>query len=443
MKFILSVLFPLFLFANESIKPELNTGNTAFVFVATALVMFMTPAGLAFFYGGMTRSKNLLNTLAMSFSAYALASIVWVVAGYSLAFSGDTFGFIGNFDSLFLSNITLEANTTSGIFTIMDANGEITTNVGIPTMLFVAFQMTFAGLTLALVSGAVIERMKFISWIFFGALWLLLVYAPIAHWVWGGGFLSKLGALDFAGGYVVEINSGISGLVLAILIGKRRDLGKTPIFPSSVAFTTLGAAMLWFSWLGFNAGSELQADMIAANALMTTNSAGACGLMSWAIVEYAKYKKFTLIGMTSGAVAGLVAITPAAGFVSVGASLLIGLVAGIVGFLGVNYIKTKFKYDDSLDVFGVHALCGMWGVIATGIFANPAVNAAGTGLLYGNANQLLIQVGSIFIVAFYCAIATFVIYKIVSALTKDARSSKDDEGLGLDEAEHGETAFHL
>ncbi|MEY4503977.1 MAG: hypothetical protein RL154_269 [Pseudomonadota bacterium] len=444
MRALLSIIAPLSLFANEiSIVPRLEPGNTAFVFMATVLVMFMSPAGLAFFYGGMTRGKNVLNTLAMSFSAYAIASVVWILWGYSLAFGNDINGLIGDFSQLGLSGITLDANTTSGILVIKDSNGVITANVGIPMLLFVAFQMTFAGITLAVVSGAVIERMKFVSWLLFGVLWLTFVYAPIAHWVWGGGFLSNMGVLDFAGGYVVEINSGISGLTLAILLGRRKDLGKTAIFPFSVAFTTLGAAMLWFGWFGFNAGSELQADLIAANAFLTTNTAAACGLISWGAVEYVKYKKFTLIGMASGAVAGLVAITPAAGFVSVNASLLIGLIAGIIGFWGVNYLKAKLKYDDSLDVFGVHALCGIWGVIATGIFANPQINTLGKGIIYGNSTQFLTQLEAVAIVAIYSAFATFVVYKVVTLFTNGARASSDDEGMGLDEAEHGETAFHF
>jgi ammonium transporter, Amt family len=287
------------------IKPELIAGNTAWVLMATALVMFMTPAGLALFYGGMTRSKNLLNTIAMSFTGYAVASIVWIMWAYSLSFSGDVGGLIGNLSNALMNGITTETNTTAGIWTACDDKGIITTNYGIPTLLFVAFQMTFAAIAVALVSGAVIERLKFSTWIIFAALWVTAVYAPIAHWVWGGGFLFKDGALDFAGGTVVHINAGVAGLVLALMLGKRKDAGKA-IFPSSITLTVLGASMLWFGWFGFNAGSELQADGIAASAFLVTNTAAAIAALSWMLVEYVVYKKFTLLGLASGAVAGLV-----------------------------------------------------------------------------------------------------------------------------------------
>ena len=293
----------------------LDVGNTAWVLTATALVMLMTPAGLALFYGGMSRSKNLLNTIAMSVMGYIVAAVVWVVAGYTLAFGTDIGGVIG-FDSLFLSGIKV---------TDLWATGSI------PVLLFVAFQMTFAGITVALASGAIIERLKFSTWIVFAAIWILAVYAPVAHWVWGGGFLSKLGVLDFAGGTVVHINAGIAGLVVALMLGKRADFGKA-MFPSSVTLTVLGASMLWFGWFGFNAGSELAADGIAASAFLVTNTAAAIAALSWMTIEYITYKKFTLLGIASGIVAGLVAITPAAGFVDTGASLIIGAVAGILAF---------------------------------------------------------------------------------------------------------------
>jgi ammonium transporter, Amt family len=424
------------------IKPELIAGNTAWVLMATALVMFMTPAGLALFYGGMTRSKNLLNTIAMSFTGYAVASIVWIMWAYSLSFSGDVGGLIGNLSNALMNGITTETNTTAGIWTACDDKGVITTNYGIPTLLFVAFQMTFAAIAVALVSGAVIERLKFSTWIVFAALWVTAVYAPIAHWVWGGGFLFKDGALDFAGGTVVHINAGVAGLVLALMLGKRKDAGKA-IFPSSITLTVLGASMLWFGWFGFNAGSELQADGIAASAFLVTNTAAAIAALSWMLVEYVVYKKFTLLGLASGAVAGLVAITPAAGFVDTTASLIIGIVAGIAGFVGVNVIKKAFKYDDSLDAFGVHAVCGIWGALATGIFANPAINSAGKGLLYGNPAQLMIQVKAIIVTIVYTAIATAVVYVIASLVTGGGRVAAEDESMGLDETAHGERAFHL
>ena len=406
--------------------PTLDVGNTAWVLMATALVMLMTPAGLALFYGGMSRSKNLLNTVAMNVMGYIIASIVWIVCGYSLAFGADIGGVIG-FDSLFLSGIKVTDIWATG---------------NIPVLLFVAFQMTFAGITVALISGALIERLKFSTWMIFAALWIIGVYAPVAHWVWGGGFLSKDGVLDFAGGTVVHINAGVAGLVIAIMLGKRSDFGKA-MFPSSVTLTVLGASMLWFGWFGFNAGSELGADGIAASAFLVTNIAAAIAALSWMIIEYVTYKKFTLLGIASGIVAGLVAITPAAGFVDTKGALVIGLVAGLVGFYGVNGLKKAFKYDDSLDAFGIHGLAGIWGAIATGIFANPEVNELGTGLLYGNAAQVLIQVEGVVVTAIYTAIATAIIFKVASVLTGGARVSAEVESQGLDEMEHGEKAFNL
>ncbi|ACZ12510.1 ammonium transporter [Sulfurospirillum deleyianum] len=406
--------------------PTLDVGNTAWVLMATALVMLMTPAGLALFYGGMSRSKNLLNTVAMSVIGYIIASIVWIVCGYSLAFGADIGGVIG-FDSLFLSGIKVSDIWATG---------------NIPVLLFVAFQMTFAGITVALISGALIERLKFSTWIIFAALWIIGVYAPVAHWVWGGGFLSKDGVLDFAGGTVVHINAGVAGLVIAIMLGKRSDFGKA-MFPSSVTLTVLGASMLWFGWFGFNAGSELGADGIAASAFLVTNTAAAIAALSWMIIEYVTYKKFTLLGIASGIVAGLVAITPAAGFVDTKGALVIGLVAGLVGFYGVNGLKKALKYDDSLDAFGIHGLAGIWGAIATGIFANPEVNELGTGLLYGNAAQVLIQIEGVVVTAIYTAIATAIIFKVASVLTGGARVIAEVESQGLDEMEHGEKAFNL
>ena len=404
----------------------LDVGNTAWVLTATALVMLMTPAGLALFYGGMSRSKNLLNTIAMSVMGYVIASVVWVVCGYTLAFGTDIGGIIG-FDSLFMSGIKV---------TDLWATGSI------PVLLFAAFQMTFAGITVALASGAVIERLKFSTWMIFAAIWVIAVYAPIAHWVWGGGFLSKLGVLDFAGGTVVHINAGVAGLVMALMLGKRNDFGKA-MFPSSVTLTMLGASMLWFGWFGFNAGSELAADGIAASAFLVTNTAAAIAALSWMIVEYVTYKKFTLLGIASGIVAGLVAITPAAGFVDTSSALIIGAVAGIVAFYGVNGLKKALKYDDSLDAFGIHGVAGIWGAIATGIFADPEINELGKGLLFGNPDQLMIQIEGVVVTIVYTAIATAIIFKIASILTGGAKVGSDEESQGLDEVAHGEKAFNL
>jgi len=349
--FILGTSIPTFVFAGEAQK--IDSGNTAWMIVATALVMLMTPAGLALFYGGMTRSKNILNTIAMNFLAYCVASIIWIFWGYTLAFGTDISGIIGSLEHSFLMGISVNDVWSTG---------------NIPTLLFVAFQMTFAAITVALISGAIIERVKFQFWLLFTVFWLTFVYSPIAHWVWGGGFLSKLGALDFAGGTVVHINAGIAGLVLALLVGKRKDYGKKAILPSSVVLTVLGAVLLWFGWFGFNAGSELAADGIAANAFLVTNTAAALGAISWMITEWIIYKKPTLLGAASGVVAGLVAITPAAGFVDLFGSIVIGVISGILGFIGVFWLKKKFGYDDSLDVFGVHALNGIWGGCCNGYF---------------------------------------------------------------------------
>ncbi len=412
--------------AAAAAAPKLDGANTAWVLMATALVMLMTPAGLALFYGGMTRAKNLLNTVAMSFVGYAIASIVWVLWAYSLAFGTDIGGYIGSL-TLFLSDIKVTDIWATG---------------NIPTLLFVAFQMTFAAITVSLASGSAIERMKFSTWMVFVVLWVTVVYAPIAHWVWGGGFLAKDGALDFAGGTVVHINAGVAGLVLALMLGKRKDHGKA-MFPSSILFTVLGAILLWFGWFGFNAGSELAADGIAANAFLVTNTAAAVAALAWMLVEYVVYKKFTLLGLASGLVAGLVAITPAAGFVDNGAAVIIGAVAGVVGFIGVNIVKKALKYDDSLDAFGVHAMAGIWGALATGIFANPAVNSLGKGLLFGNPAQVVIQLKAIVVTIIYTAVATAVVYTVSSLVTGGGRVSAEEESMGLDESTHGEKAFHL
>lgn len=424
--FLMATLVPIFAFAEDT--PKLDSGNTAWMIVATALVMLMTPAGLALFYGGMTRSKNILNTIAMSFLAYCVASVVWVLWAYSLAFGTDISGIIGSLDHVFLLNISVNDIWSTG---------------NIPTLLFVAFQMTFAAITVALASGSVIERMKFQFWLLFVVLWITVVYAPIAHWVWGGGFLAKLGALDFAGGTVVHINAGIAGLVLALLLGKRVDYGKKALLPSSVVLTTLGAVLLWFGWFGFNAGSELAADGIAANAFLVTNTAAAFGAISWMITEWLIAKKPTMLGSASGVVAGLVAITPAAGFVDLSGSIVIGVVSGIIGFIGVFWLKKKFGYDDSLDAFGVHALNGIWGAIATGIFANPSVNQAGKGLIYGNPSQVIIQIEAVLVTIVYTAVMTAILYFVVSLFTKGARVDEETEIKGLDETVHGERGFEL
>lgn len=404
----------------------INTGDTAWIIVATALVMMMTPAGLALFYGGMSRSKNLLNTFAMTFVSYCIGSIVWMLWGYSLAFGPDQAGIIGGLDHVLMNGIGVDSLTGS-----------------IPTIIFALFQMTFAGITVALVLGAIVDRMKFSAWIVFSILWVTFVYCPIAHWVWGGGWMAEMGALDFAGGNVVHINAGVAGLVLALVLGKRKGYGKEAMFPSSVTLTALGAALLWFGWFGFNAGSELAADGIAASAFMVTNTSAAVAAVAWMFAEWYFSKKPTMLGLASGAVAGLVSITPAAGFVNLPASMIIGLIAGVFGYYSVSVLKHKLGYDDSLDAFGVHGMCGIWGALATGLFAAPEVNELGRGLFFGNPRQLWIQFVSIVATALFTAIGTLVIVYLTRFITRGLRVTAEDEVVGLDSAIHGERAFEL
>ncbi len=421
---VLFMLLPASLaFAEDGV---INSGDTAWIIVATALVMMMTPAGLALFYGGMSRYKNLLNTIAMVFASYCVASVIWVAWGYSLAFGNDVNGLVGGLNHLFLSGIDIKSVSGS-----------------IPTLLFVLFQMTFACITVALIVGSIVDRMKFSSWIVFTLLWITFIYSPMAHWVWGGGWMGAMGALDFAGGNVVHINAGVSGLVLAIIVGKRTGYGKEAMFPSSISLTSLGAALLWFGWFGFNAGSQLAADGVAASAFLVTNTAAAMGALAWMSAEWIYSKKPTLLGIASGVVAGLVAITPAAGFVNLPASLLIGFIAGVLGFLSIAVIKHKLGYDDSLDAFGVHGMCGIWGAIATGLFATPTITEGATGLFFGNPKQLMIQLVSIGATILFSGIGTFIIAHITRLITGGLRVEKEDEITGLDNAIHSERAFEI
>ena len=411
-------------FAGET--ATLNGGDTAWIIVATALVMMMTPAGLALFYGGMSRYKNLLNTYAMTFVAYCIGSLVWVGWGYSLSFSGEG-SFIGNFDFLFLKGMTINSLTGT-----------------IPSFVFVVFQMTFACITLALVLGSVVDRMKFSSWLIFSVLWLTFVYAPVAHWVWGGGWMDKvLGALDFAGGNVVHINAGVAGLVLSLMLGKRKGYGKEAMFPSSITLTALGAALLWFGWFGFNAGSALAADGLSASAFLVTNTSAAAGAVAWMMAEWRFSGKPTVLGIASGVVAGLVAITPAAGFVGLFASIILGSVAGVLGYFSVSVLKKKIGYDDSLDAFGVHGVCGIWGALGTGLFTDPAITGDIAGLFHGNPGQLWAQFLSVVATIAFSAIATFVVVLITKMLTSGLRVDPDQEVEGLDSAIHGERGFEL
>ena len=404
----------------------LNSGDTAWIIVSTALVMMMTPAGLALFYGGLSRYKNLLNTFAMTIVSYCLASVIWMMWGYTLSFGPDKAGVIGGLSHFFMSGIGVDSLSGS-----------------IPTYVFALFQMTFACITVALVLGSIVDRMKFSAWIVFTILWVTFIYCPIAHWVWGGGWMGEMGALDFAGGTVVHINAGVAGLVLSLILGKRIGYGKEAMFPSSIVLCALGAALLWFGWFGFNAGSQLAADGVAASAFLVTNTSAAMGALAWMFAEWLFTKKPTVLGLASGIVSGLVAITPAAGFVNMPASLIIGLGAGLLGFYSVAKLKQKLGYDDSLDAFGVHGMCGIWGALATGLFASPAINSAGRGLFYGNPKQLWIQIVSIVATAVFTAIGTLIVTYVTKALTGGLRVEEESEVVGLDNSLHGERAFEI
>ncbi|NPA52218.1 MAG: ammonium transporter [Aquificae bacterium] len=425
----LASLIPFFAIAEEA---KIDTGDTAWMITATALVVLMTVGGLTLFYGGMTRAKNIVNTVMMVFTAYALAIIVWTLWGYSLAFSdgeGAIYAIVGDLKYFLLNGIDYKQISGIGPF---------------PEWVFIAFQSTFAAITIALVSGSVIERMKFSTWVLFVILWVTFVYAPIAHVVWGGGFLFDLGALDFAGGTVVHINAGVAGLVLAILLGRRKDYKKAAILPSSVVLTTLGAGLLWFGWFGFNAGSAFGANDVAGVALLTTNLATATAVVSWVLVEWIVAKKPTLLGAASGAIAGLVAITPAAGFVDAKGAIIIGFIAGIVGWFGVFVLKKAIGYDDSLDVFGIHGLAGIWGALATGFFALQSLAWDGSPLQNGDRmGQIIVQVESILFTIIYTAIMTAILYFVSSILTAGGRVDEETETIGLDEATHGERGFNL
>ncbi|WP_264174621.1 ammonium transporter [Clostridium algoriphilum] len=403
----------------------INAADTSFVIFATALVMLMTP-GLALFYGGMVRRKNVLSTTVHSYATMAIVSIQWVLIGYTLCFGKDFAGFIGNFQFLGLQ----------GVGFLPNANYAAT----IPQSVFMLFQLMFAIITPAIISGAIAERMNFFAFSIFILLWSIIVYDPIAHWVWGaGGWLRNMGVLDFAGGNVVEISSGISALVAALVIGKRKKL-KT-ITPHNLPMTMLGAGILWFGWFGFNAGSALAINGVALNAFITTNTSAAAGIIAWSICEVVARKKVTSLGIASGMVAGLVAITPGAGFVSPLASILIGGIGGLLCYFSVTVVKQKFGYDDSLDAFGCHGIGGIWGGIATGIFASKAINSAGAnGLIYGNIKLVGIQLIAIVATIAYSGIMTFIILKVISKFMS-LRVTSEEEMDGLDVSLHGEEAY--
>jgi len=405
----------------------MNTGDTSFVLISTALVFLMTP-GLALFYGGMVRKKNVLSTLMHSWIVIGIISLQWILVGYTLAFGPDYHGIIGSLNWLGLTGVGIDPNPDYA--------------ATIPAIAFMAFQMMFAVITPALISGSIAERMRFPAYVAFILLWATLVYDPLAHWIWGvNGFLRTLGALDFAGGNVVHISSGYSALIVALILGKRKGLGKESMAPHHIPMTVLGAGLLWFGWFGFNAGSALGANGLAAMAFVNTNTAAASAAIAWAIVERFHRGKSTILGTASGAVAGLVAITPGAGFVTPLSSIFIGLVGGMICYFTISVMKAKFGYDDALDAFGCHGIGGTWGALATGIFATKAINPAGAdGLFYGNAALFGIQIESVLITVAFAVIATFIILKVISLVTK-LRVSEEQESNGLDLSLHGEEAY--
>ena len=408
---------------------KIDKGDTAWLLTSAALVLMMTAPGLALFYGGMVRQKNALATLMQSFIIMAVISIQWVLWGYSLAFGPDMGGIVGGLDWIGLRGVGAEP---------FDAYSKT-----VPHQAFMLFQMMFAIITPALITGAFAERKKFSAFLLFTVLWATFIYDPLAHWVWGdGGWLKKLGALDFAGGTVVHISSGVSALVCAIVLGKRKGYGHQPMQPHNLPFTVVGAAMLWVGWFGFNAGSALEANGLAASAFLATNTAAAAAALGWMFTEWMARGKPTVLGAASGAVAGLVAITPAAGFVGPVSSIIIGALGGALCYTACN-LKSKLGYDDSLDVVGVHGVGGTWGAIATGLFATKTVNeAGGDGLFFGNAGQLWTQIVAVAATYVLAIVGTWVVLKIVDAVV-GLRVTEEDEVVGLDLSQHSETAYAM
>jgi Amt family ammonium transporter len=408
--------------------PTIDTGDTAWVLTSTALVLLMTAPGLALFYGGMVRKKNALGTIMHSFIILCVVSVIWVLWGYTLAFGPDKGGWIGGLDWLGLAGVGGEPNT--------DYAGTI------PHQAFMIFQMMFAVITPALITGAFAERMKFSALLLFVVLWSTLVYSPLAHWVWAvGGWVRNMGALDFAGGTVVHISSGVAALAAVFAIGRRRGYGSEAFTPHSLPLTVLGASLLWFGWFGFNAGSAVASGALATSAFVVTNTATATAALTWMFVEWAYRGKPTVLGAASGAVTGLVAITPASGFVGPISSIWIGIGAGVLCYFACIF-KSKLGYDDALDVVGVHGIGGTWGALATGLFASKAINSAGAdGLFFGNPGQLIIQIKAVLITWIFVFIASFIILKIVDAIV-GLRVSDEEEKMGLDLGQHDESAYN-
>jgi Amt family ammonium transporter len=428
---------------STTVAPKADSGDTAWMIVAAAFVLMMTIPGLALFYGGLVRRKNVINVLMQCLIITGVITIEWVAIGYSMAF-GSSGGvlkpFIGGFDWAFLKGIKITDLSPYYISHSQAALNGATVGT-IPHIAFILFQCMFAIITPALIIGAFAERINFKGFVLFTILWSIIVYNPVAHWVWSSdGWLFKMGALDFAGGTVVHINAGIAALVTAIMIGKRKYYDGTPLPPHNVPYVLMGAALLWIGWIGFNAGSGLAADSLAANAFLVTHIAAATAAVSWAILDWIFNKKPTLVGAATGAVSGLVAITPASGFVDVTGAFIIGLLVPIFCYIAIGILKPKFGYDDSLDAFGVHGIGGIWGAIATGLFASPLVQNY-RGLFYGNSAQLWIQVKAVLITLIYSAVVTALLFWITDKLV-GVRASESDEAEGLDLSQHDEMAYN-
>ena len=441
---LLALFSPALLAQTAPVTPTVDAGDTAWMIVATALVLFMSIPGLALFYGGLVRRKNVLNVFMQVFILVAVISVEWVVFGYSNAFGSSSIEWLkpyfGGFDWAFLNGINV-SDLSPYFISHSQATADGGTIGTIPHIIFIMFQGMFAVITPALIIGAFAERINFKGFLIFSVLWAILIYNPVAHWVWSGdGWLFKLGALDFAGGTVVHINAGIAAIVTAVMLGKRRDYKGHALPPHNITYVVIGAAMLWVGWFGFNAGSGLAADGLAANALMVTHIAAATAAITWALLDWFIDKRPTVVGISTGAVAGLVAITPAAGFVGVGGALIIGVAVSVVCFIMVAYVKPKLGYDDSLDAFGVHGIGGILGAILTGVLATPAIQSAYSGAAYGNMHQLWIQLLATGATIVFSGVGTFILFKITDKLV-GVRATDKHEAIGLDETQHGETGY--
>lgn len=428
-KIIITLLALTFSLPSFAVEPTLNGANTAWILTATALVLLMTLPGLALFYGGLVRKKNILSILMQCFAIAGVSSILWFIVGYSIAF-GEGNAWVGDFSKVLMVGMTKE--TLSG---------------DIPESLFMLFQMTFAVITPALIIGAYAERMKFSAVLLFSGLWLLVVYAPVTHWVWGGGWLAQMGVYDFAGGIVVHITAGVAALVAAVVLGPRHGFPKTPMLPHNLTMTVTGAGMLWVGWFGFNGGSALAANGDAAMAMLVTHLSASAGALTWAAIEWKKFGKASVLGAVTGMVAGLGTITPASGFVGPGGALIIGVSAGVVCFYSTIYIKQKLKIDDSLDVFPVHGIGGILGTLLAGVFASTELGAfsgfgyaEGISTMLGQVTVQLIAIGSTIL---YTAVVSYVLFKLVALMTKGLRVSKEQETTGLDLTEHDEVGYNF